>query len=87
MHTVRALLSIQDVEAGEELRAALRVLHQVSVFDARKSFMAYNIQEFGGRICVSLLQLEIYAGESAPNIDAFSGGRFVSVSFWCARFC
>jgi hypothetical protein len=87
MYTVRALLSTQDVETGEEVRATLHVLHQVSLFNIRKPFNTYTVQEFGYRICVSLLQLEVYARESTPNIDAFSSGRSVSVSFGCGRFC
>ncbi|KIV77261.1 hypothetical protein PV11_09074 [Exophiala sideris] len=54
LHTyVRALLSTQGTQSGSEIWGVLDVLRE----------------EFGSKLCVSLLLLKVYAGESAPDIE------------------
>ncbi|KIW92270.1 uncharacterized protein Z519_07254 [Cladophialophora bantiana CBS 173.52] len=53
---VRALLATEDPQAGHE---AFQILHALR-------------QEFGHKLPVILLQLEVYAKDPSPNPDAFS---------------
>ncbi|EXJ74420.1 uncharacterized protein A1O5_02716 [Cladophialophora psammophila CBS 110553] len=73
MHTcVRALLATEDPQAGHEAFQILHALRQVIISISNNSSNENSqFQEFGHKLPVILLQLEVYAKDPSPNPDAF----------------
>ena len=72
---VRALLATNDPDSGAEAARILDILKSVGHLSL--TFVAYADieEEFGHKLAVTLLEIEILTKDPNPNVDAYYNGQ------------
>ncbi len=71
---VRALLATNDPECGAEATKVLHSLKSVSLQVQVFGNFGERRQDFGHKLAVTLLEIEILTKDHSPNVDAYYDG-------------